>query len=116
MNNPYRLKQPIGESYNTNPDDVWATKQSLKLNGYYAEPKHGMNPYPDKQLLKSIKQFQRVNKLSVDGVMKPGGETEQSLLDQDEVAMTYWCTICGAPHGGVYSALICYQCWGQGYR
>ena len=40
-----------------------------------------MTPYPDVQLFDGIQAYQRKNKLRVDGVMKPGGETE-SMMNQ----------------------------------
>lgn len=75
-----------------------------------------MTEYPDQQLFEAIRQFQRDNGLRVDGMMRPDGETERHILNQDEVAMTYWYSVCGAPHGGVYSPNICWQCWNKGYR
>jgi len=106
MAEPYRLKKPLGPTHDTDPEDIWATKQNLNLAGYYAVPKHGMTVYPDQQLFQAIRQFQRDNKLRVDGVMRPGGETERRILSHDDVAMTYRCRVCGAPHGGVYSPSI----------
>ncbi len=116
MSTPYRLKKTISSSHNTDPDDVWSTKQTLEMNGYYSKPPHGMTEYPDQQLIDSIKQFQKKNKLRVDGVMRPGGETENALLQNPKLAATLWCRICGAPHGGVYSVSICWQCWNKGLR
>lgn len=113
---PYRLKNTLGLTYNVNPEDVWVTKHNLKRRGYYAEPRDGMTEYPDQQLFDAIKTYQRDNRLRVDGIMKPDGETERHLLDDDDgAAVTYWCTVCGAPHGGVYSPHICWQCWNKGY-
>ena len=112
----YRLKRVLGPGSNTDPDDVWATKQTLRLNGYYTTPKHEMTVFPDRQLFDAIKRYQRDHDLRVDGIVKPGGETERHLLGLDQAAMTYWCRVCGAPHGGVYSPNICWQCWNKGYR
>ena len=117
MNTPYRLKTVLGSSFGSDPDDVWATKQNLKIRGYYRVPEYGMTEYPDRHLFDSIRRFQRDQSLKVDGVMKPNGETERHLLDDGEdIAATFWCTVCGAPHGGVYSPRICWQCWNKGYR
>ncbi len=38
-----------------------------------------MTPYPDEPMFDGIKAYQKANRLRVDGVMKPGGETEQSM-------------------------------------
>ena len=116
MGTPYRLRKAVGSSYNVDPEDVWATKSSLRSAGYYQEPKYGMTVYPDDQLFESIKSFQRTHGLRVDGVMAPSGETERRLLEQPDVAKTYWCRVCSAPHGGVFSPSICWQCWNKGHR
>lgn len=116
MGTPYRLKSTLGSSHNADPDDIWATKHNLRTRGYYAVPKYGMTEYPDQQLYDAIKNYQHDNKLTIDGVMQPGGETERHLLNGGDVAATYWCTVCGAPHGGVYSPSICWQCWNKGFR
>jgi len=113
---PYRLKNTLGLTYNVDPDDVWVTKHNLKRKGYYSAPQYGMSEYPDHQLFDAIKNYQRDNKLRVDGIMQPDGETERRLLNDDQAAITYWCIIYGAPHGGVYSPNICWQCWNKGYR
>lgn len=107
MKLPYRLKQSIGASDDTDPDDIWATKQNLQMNGFYAEPKHGMTEYPDERLIDSIKQFQQTKNLRIDGVIKPDGETERALLNSDRVAYMTRCRHCGVLHGGVYSPSVC---------
>jgi hypothetical protein len=115
MKVPYRLKNTLGASYNSDPDDVWVTKNNLHIVGYY-QKKNSINEYPDRELFDSIKKYQRANNLRVDGIMKPDGETERHILNGDKVAMSYWCRVCGAPHGGVYSPIICWQCWNKGLR
>ncbi|MBD3660997.1 MAG: peptidoglycan-binding protein [Arenibacter algicola] len=116
LKKPYRLKQPLGLSYDADPDDVWVTKHNLQKAGFYPKPDHGMTEFPDHQMIDAVKQYQRENGLRVDGVMKPDGETERHMLDNYDTAMTYWCRVCGAPHGGVHSPNICWQCWNKGYR
>lgn len=116
MSTPYRLKKTISSSHNTDPDDVWATKQNFKITGHYSEPSHGITPYPDQQLINSIKKFQQENHLRVDGVMRPGGETENALLDRDDVIEYYVCKHCTGIHGGVKSPNVCHWCWGKGLR
>lgn len=71
----FKLKSPIGRSYNTDPGDVVKTKKALNSLGYYDEPAHGITPYPDPSLIRGIEEFQRDNGLRIDGVMKPDGET-----------------------------------------
>lgn len=71
----FKLKSPIGRSYNTNPDDVRKIKKALSGLGYYDELEHGITPYPDAAMILGIEKFQRDNGLKSDGVMKPDGET-----------------------------------------
>ncbi len=113
MSIPYSLRGPIGIDYYADPDDVWATKKNLQLNGYYRPPRSGMTASLDHQIIDSIKQYQRDNLLQVDGVMMPRGQTERRIHRDIEVAWTYRCTICGAPHAGVFSPKICKDCWNK---
>jgi hypothetical protein len=116
MRQPYRLKSTVGPAHDMDPDDVWATKHNLVRKGYYSAPSYGMTEYPDYAMIESLKRFQRDNGLRIDGIAKPGGETEERLITGKEFARLYVCTICTARHGGVHSPLICWQCWGKGHR
>ncbi|MEO5375662.1 MAG: peptidoglycan-binding protein [Alphaproteobacteria bacterium] len=64
---------------NVNLDDVWDLKHAMRELGYYQPPDFGMHQYPDDGLFEGIKRFQADNDLEVDGIMKPGGETETTL-------------------------------------
>jgi len=75
----YKLKSPLGRSYNANLDDVRKTKEILHRLGYYAIPTYGLTAYPDDALFKGIENFQKDYRLRQDGVMTPGGETETTL-------------------------------------
>lgn len=113
----YELRAPLGVSYRTDGDDVWFAKNTLKDAGYYLEPKHGITPYPDSKLFAAIKKFQKDNDLKIDGYMRPGGETENALFDLPGAKSSVMrCSVCGAPHGGVYSPTVCYNCFGKGFR
>ena len=111
MSKDYKLKRSVGPGYESDPDDVWLLKQALHGEGLYTEPSHGMTPYPDNDLFAAIKKFQSREGLRVDGVAKPGGETEQHLQKQLQAAAVFRCIICNAWHGGLYSPLICHNCW-----
>jgi len=74
-----KLKSPIGRSYNMDTQDVLNAKRVLRELGYYEEPEHGITRYPDTLLVRGIEGFQRDRGLRLDGVMKPGGETEAAL-------------------------------------
>lgn len=61
-------------------DDVLNTKKELNGLGYYKpDEKIGMNKFTDEGLFGGIGKFQQDNKLKVDEVMKPGGETEAKI-------------------------------------
>ena len=73
------LNQTLSSNSGAHPDDVKVVKERLKQNGYYDEPSYGITPHPDKELFDGIKKFQRDNGLSIDGVMKPDGETIHTM-------------------------------------
>ena len=116
MANDYRLKSTVGSSYPIDLDDTWVLKQALRQKGFYVEPTNGMTPYPDSGLFEAIKKFQDRKGLHVDGVMEPDGETEQHMRSMFDVVIIDRCVHCGAPHGGVYSPRVCWQCWNKGLR
>lgn len=79
----FSLKSPIGSNYRVVPDDLMNTKRTLNQLGYYDIPPHrGIDDWTDDAMFDGIKQFQKDNDLKVDGFMRPGGETEQSMNDQ----------------------------------
>jgi len=44
MSDRYKIKAPLGPTFNTNPDDVWVVKNSLARSGFYKTPDYGMTP------------------------------------------------------------------------
>lgn len=74
-----KLNQSLSASSAVHPEDVVGVKTRLQREGYYDIPSYGLTPYPDSRLFEGIRKFQRDNGLAVDGVMNPGGETEQAL-------------------------------------
>jgi hypothetical protein len=79
---PTFLKKTIAENSPTDPDDVIITKRFLERLGNYEAPEWGLGDFTDDGLFKGIERFQEANGLDVDGVMKPGGETEQTLISK----------------------------------
>ena len=73
------LRGVIDRAARVNENDTQQTKSALGELGYYKTPGYGMTSYPDEPMFDGIKKYQRDNKLRVDGVMKPGGETERTL-------------------------------------
>jgi murein L,D-transpeptidase YcbB/YkuD len=78
----FKLKSTIGRSNNVDFGDVLQTKQALQSLGHYKPPKHGMTQYPEHKMFNSIERFQKEYGLKVDGIMRPGGETETALQQQ----------------------------------
>jgi len=76
---PLKLVGRVDRAAQVDEDDTLQTKSALKVFGHYKTPAYGMTPYPDEPMFDGIKAYQKVNKLKVDGVMKPGGETEKSM-------------------------------------
>ncbi len=75
----FKLNGPVGADFNHDPDDVKNAKQALNDLGFFKTPKYGMTPYPDQPLFDGIRGFQKAHGLKVDGIMKPGGETERIM-------------------------------------
>jgi hypothetical protein len=111
MTTGYKLKSIVSANSAVNSDDVWVLKQALRQEGYYSEPVNEITPFPDRELFKAIKRFQSDTGLRVDGVVKPGGETERKIQEQLKAVAKFRCIICNAWHGGLYSPHICWQCW-----
>lgn len=75
-----KLKKEVSEiTADIEPDDVLSVKQKLKGLGYYKEPEWGMAKFTDNQMFDGIRNFQKDNKLKIDGIMKPDGETQNKI-------------------------------------
>jgi len=80
----FKINTTLSRSQNADPDDTLRTKQVLFDLGYY-EPLKTNNrntsftPYPDTPLFKGIEAFQKDHGLKRDGIMKPTGETAETL-------------------------------------
>lgn len=75
-----KLKKEVSETTaDIDADDVMNVKIKLKQLGHYKEPKWGLTKFADQQMFDGIRKFQQNNKLKIDGIMKPEGETEKIL-------------------------------------
>lgn len=110
-----KIRKGILEDGANFSDDVIQTKKHLNTLGYYNVPEYGLTEYPDKDLFRAIKSYQKDKNLTVDGKIFPDGETQKSLntdIDNQDIAVrspVYWCIECGAPHGGAFGD-ICWDC------
>lgn len=75
----FQLKKTVGSSWITDEDDVQKTKSALNKTGDYQAPDWGITGIPDQEMFDGLKSFQKKEGLKVDGVMKPGGPTEERL-------------------------------------
>src|SRR3546814_9478483 len=100
----------------SDPDDVVVLKHALQRHGFYSTPRDGITPYPDSDLFDAIKQFQVQNELRADGVVAPGGKTEDHMRPLLLAVATHRCVHCKAWHGGIFSPRVCWQCWDKGLR
>lgn len=72
------LRSSIGNNLENRPEDVENTKHQFAREGRYK--RRVENGYIDQELDDAITGFQRDNNLKIDGIMKPGGETEAMLI------------------------------------
>ncbi len=75
----FNIGSTISASADMNGDDVVKTKSALNAVGRYDVPNFGITKIPDNDMIDGLKNFQANNGLKVDGVMKPGGPTENAL-------------------------------------
>ncbi|MCR6629232.1 MAG: peptidoglycan-binding protein [Magnetospirillum sp.] len=76
----FSLNKAMGTNYTVDPGDIVSTKTALNQLGYYDVPPHrGIDDWTDDAMFNGIKAFQKDNGLKVDGLMRPGGPTEQAI-------------------------------------
>lgn len=74
------LRAPVGNNRENDQDDIINIKHNFSAQGFYRPPVR--NGYIDRELDEAITTFQQDNDLKIDGVMKPGGETEATLISK----------------------------------
>lgn len=89
MSHSIKLSGRVDSATNVDQDDTIKTKLALRALGYYKAPDYGITPYPDEKMFEGIGLYQQANNLRVDGVMKPGGETERSMNRRFESGTRY---------------------------
>ncbi len=73
------IKDTISRNNRVNKEDAADLKFALTALGYYDDSETGLSPYPDEDLFKSVKNFQKDKKLKVDGIINPDGETQNNI-------------------------------------
>lgn len=75
------LEESVGNNMSNRPSDVLRAKSTLSSVGVFEmkepEPHHILT----REMDTAIKDFQTSKNLKVDGVMRPGGETERKLIE-----------------------------------
>ncbi|MTI11294.1 hypothetical protein [Curvivirga aplysinae] len=77
--NTFSLNSTLAKDSPADPEDTLNVKRKLHKSGFMDMPSYGLDDMPDQPMFDGIKKFQAAKKLKVDGVMKPGGETEKSM-------------------------------------
>ncbi|MCP4395673.1 MAG: peptidoglycan-binding protein, partial [Alphaproteobacteria bacterium] len=72
-----KLNKSVDSASMVDENDIKPVKKALSEMGHYKPPEWGITEIPDQDMFKGIKSFQKENNLRVDGIMKPGGETEK---------------------------------------
>lgn len=75
----FKLKDTLSTTSPANAGDVLKMKNALSALGEYSTPSYGMTFYTDDAMFSGMRSVQRKNGLQVDGVARPGGETERTL-------------------------------------
>ena len=73
------IEDPLASNFPNNQEDTLAIKKALNELGYYEPPEWGLSGQTEAALYEGIKNFQKDNKLAIDGRINPGGETIKTL-------------------------------------
>ena len=82
MLNFFDLRRSLDGRSESDPDDVLNVKQGLAELGFYRSPARGLDGRPEEALFDGVRAFQGRHGLTVDGMMRPGGETVRKLNDE----------------------------------
>jgi len=110
LKDKYLLRGVLASNSTAHPDDVLIVRRMLQGAGLQAEENEA---FPTSSLFNGIRKFQSEHGLTVDGEVKPGGETERSLREYLNLSNLTRCIKCGVLHGGVFSAVYCSDCFGK---
>ncbi|WP_259782141.1 hypothetical protein [Aestuariispira ectoiniformans] len=80
--NRFQVENTIGKTYDVDPKDVLRTKTALHNLNHYDMPDWGLSDTPDQAMVDGIKAFQKKHDLTSDGIMQPGGPTEQKINEE----------------------------------
>lgn len=75
----FKLSGPVGANVRIKKDDTLQTKRALLRLGFLEPSSEGVTPVADDAMIAAIKSFQKENKITKDGAMKPGGPTERLI-------------------------------------
>lgn len=88
----FSLTGSVGNMMQNDDEDVTHVKNALFASGHRKDP--AQNGVIDQETDDAIRSFQREKGLKVDGILKPGGETEEALrketVDRIEQSQPKW--------------------------
>lgn len=77
---PGMLTGPVGENLTNDPQDIKTVQRHLGRLGYFKDD--AASDFITRALDEGIKNFQTDHDLRVDGILRPGGETERRLFER----------------------------------
>ena len=92
-----RITSNVGNNQSSNPEDVISIKKALNAIGLYNG--NVSMPYIDAEMDKAIYSLQKIENLKADGLITPGGPTENAMFRLVGSPIVR-CPKCGAPHRG----------------
>lgn len=75
----FRLRSTLSASARANENEIRNAKRIFGSLGYFEPHARQLSKRSDNDLFESVRRFQSDHGLTTDGVIKPGGETEQML-------------------------------------
>jgi peptidoglycan hydrolase-like protein with peptidoglycan-binding domain len=75
----FNMIDQVSKNSSSHENDIANIRSALTVLGYYDDTSTGLNGYTDENIFTSIKSYQADRKLKVDGILKPEGETHETL-------------------------------------
>lgn len=108
------INSKVSSDSNVDHEDIRFLRTFFRASGYITDDKeddYRRDIIPDRSLIDTIIQFQRDHNLKPDGVINPDGPTEDAIERYSVKSHFFRCGRCGAPHGGVFSRVLCHNCF-----
>jgi len=76
---PFKIRRSIGPNHTSDTQDILQLRRTLQLIGVNKDNDSHKFDWIDDDLIRSLKQIQSAYGIQVDGVVEPGGPTEEIL-------------------------------------